>query len=137
MGEIDIHKKDFIIAIILSSAIFLISFLVNLHVGVLYGLANALIGSIFVFFVSYFIIRSYIKTKTNLKYWQLIFYIIGWVVGLFNVFFWLMIAGIYLYDIKGKLFSKRTHKGIYIFGIIAVCFIAMWLLLVLLGLSTM
>ena len=64
------------------------------------------------------------------------FYIIGWIGGIFNLFFWIveLFAGIIAED-KHQFIDVTFHKIVYIWGIIIFILVIFILLLMILGFS--
>lgn len=62
------------------------------------------------------------------------FYIIGWMFGIFNLFFWIteLIAGITAEN-KNKFINITFHKIVYIWGIITSVIVAIMILLMIVG----
>lgn len=116
----EIKQKAFKISLIASGIFFLILFIVNwLEQSFFDGLLNGVIGGAIFGGVTFLISKSAIKNELHFKWWQWLFYLIGWLVGFANLLFWLIISGIYLANNYGEpFFNKDFHKRVYIWGII-------------------
>ena len=52
-----------------------------------------------------------------LKWWQWIFYIIGWITGITNLVFWIIMYGLHEANNHGEpFFNKDFHQRVYQWG---------------------
>ena len=68
------------------------------------------------------------KDKFPIKGWQWIFYIFGWITGVFNLIFWGIFIQVYANKDK-KTFKTRLHKAVLYWGIGWSMFLLIFLLL--------
>lgn len=116
-------KKVWVYAIIFC----FILVLFNLDEGILVTVLSGLMGLFFYGGLAFLICRSYIKHEVSFKRFSKEVYIFGWVVGVLNPLFWLIMSLIYLVKDYGEPFiSKKFHQRVYWWGlIIGILFIAL------------
>ena len=69
-----------------------------------------------------------IKNKVNFKWWQWIFYVIGWIAGFANLLFWLIMYMGHNYG--DPFFNKDFHRRVYIWGIVVAILLAIFIPLI-------
>lgn len=83
------------------------------------GYLSSLAGSLIFGLIAFFSSKSAIKNKVEFKWWQWIFYIMGWLAGFANLLFWLIMYGIHMACNYGDpFFSKDFHRRVYVWGIV-------------------
>ncbi len=129
----NIKQKSVNVALIVAGICFFIAFIANwIEENFVYGLLNGVIGGLIIGGITFLISKSAIKNKINFKWWQWVFYIIGWVVGFANLLFWIIMYVAYLMHNYGDpFFSKDFHRRVYIWGIIITIILALTILLIL------
>lgn len=57
--------------------------------------------------------------KIEFKWWQWIFYVLGWVFGVGNLLFWMIMSGLHLTNNYGDpFFNNDFHRRVYVWGIV-------------------
>lgn len=103
---------------------FLIAFIANWYENnFLDGILNGIVGGLVFGGISYLISRSVVRNKITFKWWQWLVYIVGWLVGAWNLVFWLIMYGIHMAKNYGEpFFNKDFHRIVYVWGIVMGCF---------------
>lgn len=95
------------------------------------AISTGLFGGLIIGAISFLVARSAIRNKLKLKWWQWIFYVIGWWFGFGNIFFWFIMFVLHILKNKGQPIDNLDfHKRVYVWGIV-VCI----LILVTIGLT--
>jgi hypothetical protein len=69
--------------------------------------------------VTFFIAKSAVKNKLKFRWWEWIFYVLGWIAGAGNLLFWLIMLGAHQLKNMGEpFFSKTFHKRVVIWGVV-------------------
>lgn len=125
-------KLPFIIGVIVFSFSFLYGGIYQdiLNEGLSFSIQNVLfplfvsfMRGFMAFFITWIVIdiAKRIQKKNNnfsIEGWQWIFYVLGWIFGFANPFFWLILYLIHLAKDSGAPFiNKHFHKRVYIWGI--------------------
>ena len=122
-----INIKAMKITLVIVFLIFSISYLL---IGIVSGLSEGLIGALLLSVLSlllYLPIRIIIETELNFTWWQKTFYIIGWIFGVFNIGFWIiMIITHNAFDFGNKFFGEGFHRRVYKWGIFVSLLIIFW-----------
>ena len=90
------------------------------------------IVAIFYGTLSYFITNSAVKSEVSFKKrWQWAFYVFGWLSGVANILFWLIMLALHTVHNYGEpFFNKQFHRRVYVWGIVAAIILALALTLV-------
>ncbi|MBT5023025.1 hypothetical protein HOK51_05175 [Candidatus Woesearchaeota archaeon] len=113
-------EKALKVASIFAVIFFLIPFIVNwMEANFIEGLTNGIVGGLIFGGIAFLISKSTIKNKVTFKWWQWIFYVLGWMFGFANLLFWLIMYGIHMSKNYGDpFFNKDFHRRVYIWGIV-------------------
>jgi len=116
----DTKQKAMKVALIVAGICFSIAFITNwVEENFVEGLINGVVGGLIFGGITFLISKSAIKNKINFKWWQWIFYVIGWIAGFANLLFWIIMYAAYLMHNYGDpFFSKDFHRRVYVWGIV-------------------
>ena len=75
--------------------------------------------SVFSITIIYYFLKNNSKQTDKFRWWEIIFYIIGWLVGILSPLFWLIMLGIHQAKNYGQPFiNKDFHRRVYIWGMV-------------------
>jgi hypothetical protein len=114
------NQSALIVASIFTVVFFVIvAILFKLDGDLTMGIRSGIVIGLIVGSLSYFISSSTMKSKVEFKWWQWILYVIGWLFGVANLFFWLIMFA--NFRNQRPFFGKKFHKGVYFWGIFVLC----------------
>jgi len=116
----EIKQKAMKIALIVAGVFFLIAFITNwIEQNFVDGLINGIVGGLIFGGIAFLISKSTLKNQIQLKWWQWIFYVIGWIAGFANILFWLIMYCLHMaHDYGSPFFGKEFHRRVYVWGIV-------------------
>ncbi len=116
----DKKQKSIKTALVVAGIYFAIAFMMGLvEQNFIEGLIIGIVGGLIFGSITFLISRSVIKNKVNFKWWQWILYFIGWITGIFNLTFWLIMYVAHLiYDYEEPFFNKKFHQRVYKWGLV-------------------
>jgi len=124
-----IKQKAIKVALIVAGICFLIAFITNwMEQNFIEGITNGIVGGLIFGGITFPISKSAIKNKVNFKWWQWIFYVIGWIAGFANLLFWLIMYMGHNYG--DPFFNKDFHRRVYIWGIVVAILLAIFIPLI-------
>lgn len=116
--NLEIKKKEALkITLIISTVFFMFSFILNfIEMNFIDGIINGIVVWLFML-LFYFPVKAVLNFELNFTWYQWIFYVFGWLIGFFNLLFWLiMIITHNGYDFGDRFFSKGFHRRVYKWG---------------------
>ncbi|MGV8141335.1 MAG: hypothetical protein ACP5NW_02750 [Candidatus Woesearchaeota archaeon] len=107
--------------------------LILLLIAIIIGGKDVFIGGIIIGAIfggiSFLITRSLLNCNFELRWYQWIFYVIGWISGIMNILFWIIMYAIRLSKEEESFVNRNFHKRVFWFGVVITLIYAVIIIL--------